>query len=213
VKTNNPMRGLFTLTYYRTRNVLLTSLAGIVVIGLAFLATEEEILYNMFVIFCMIHFPVQALGGMGGNEGRWERFQVSMPIKRSYLLKAQYLSVIFIVICGAVILTAGIAISSVIHEDFFMYGFSSAIASSVHSYGMALLAIGLAFLLSFILPHTITGFVAFIVPSLINVFVPVIAEWLNASVYIVSASVLFISIVIFVISYFVSKVMYEKSDF
>ena len=210
---NNPMKGLFLLTYFRTRNALLASIGGVFIIGLAFLATEQELLYNMFVILCMIHLPVQALGGMGGTEGRWERFQVSLPVKRSDLLKVQYLSVVLVAIIGAVILTAGIGISTAVHREWFNYGFASAIASSSHSYGLALMAIGLAFILGTVLPHHIAGIVAFMVPALTQALVPVIADNTEISIYVASVSVLVVSVVVFIASYFIMKGAYGKVDF
>ena len=211
--TNNPMMGLFTLTMYRTRGAILTGLGGALVVGLSFLATEQEILYNMFVIFCMIHLPVQVLGGMGGNEGRWERFQVSMPIKRSDLLRLQFFSVVIVSIVGAIVLTTFIGITTHIHSEWFNYGFASAIASSLHSYGVAFLAIGLAFILGLFLPHNITGIIAFLAPAFLQALVPAIEGWTNVSVYIISATILVVSVVIFVVSYFVTKVAYERADF
>jgi len=212
MRTNNPIRSLFTLTYFATRGNVVTSLLGILAMGLAFLATQQELLYGMFMITAVINLPIQMLSGMGGNEGRWERFQITLPIKRSDLLKVQYASVIMAAIVGGAIYTLGVGISTNIHDEMFNYGFASAIASNVHIYGMALLAIGMIFILQPILGK-LSAIIAFTIPGLTGVLVPVAADRFGISVYVLSAIVLAVSVVIFIISYSVTKASYNKADF
>jgi len=211
--TNNPMRSLLILTWFKTRSKVLGGFAYIIILGILYLGSEIEMIQMMFFMACMIYLPLQVLAGMSENEGRWERFQVSLPIKRSYLLKAQYLSVVFAAICGGIILTIGIGISTAMHEQWFNYGFASAILSSSHIYGAAFLAIGLCFTLSLIIGGFAAWIIGMLVPTLVQVLVPIIAENVGISVYVLSASVFVGSIIIFIASYFIMKTVYEKVDF
>ncbi|MCL2388512.1 MAG: ABC-2 transporter permease [Defluviitaleaceae bacterium] len=211
--TNNPMRGLLTLTWFKTRSKVLGALAYALVLGVIYLASEIEMIQMMFFMACMIYFPLQVLAGMSENEGRWERFQVSLPIKRSYLLKAQYLSVTIAAVFGGIILTIGIGISTAINEQWFNYGFASAILSSLHLYGTAFLAIGLCFILSLFIGNFAAWIIGLLAPTLVQVLVPIIAERAGISVYVLSPSVFVGSVVIFVASYFIMKTIYEKVDF
>ena len=211
--TNNPLRGLLTLTWFKTRSKVLGGFAYIIILGILYLGSEIEMIQMMFFMSCMIFLPLQVLAGLSENEGRWERFQVSLPIKRSYLLKAQYLSVVFAAICGGILLTVGIGISTAISELWFNYGFASAILSSLHIYGAAFLAIGLCYILSLFIGGFAAWILAMLTPTLTNVLVPIIAERIDISVYILSASTLIGSVVVFIASYFIMKKLMEKVDF
>jgi hypothetical protein len=213
MKTNNPMKALLTLTFFRTRNALLIGIVGAVVPGLAFLASEVELLFMMFAIFCMSFLPMQVFSGLGDDEGRCERLQITMPIKRSDLLKVQYISVLFVAGIGALILTAGIGASTALLDEFFINGFASAIGSSLHIYGMGFLAIGLMFTLSSFIPSGIAGLVGFMIPAVIVGAVSGIGDDFGGSIYVLSGAILGVSVLIFAISYFLTKSNYNKMDF
>ena len=210
---NNPMRGLIMLTYFKTRGKVWGAIIYSLVLGIAFLVGETEMLKNMFIMASMVYLPLQVLVGMSENEGRWERFQVSLPIKRSYLLNAQYLSLIFAGLAGGIILTAGIGISAAIHEQWLNNGFASAILSSLHSYGLAFMAIGLCYMLSFVVGNFAAWIIAMLAPTILQFTLPDIAERMGVSIYILSASVFISSAAIFIISYFIMKTVYGKYDF
>ena len=211
--TNNPMRGLLTLTWFKTKSKILGGLAYSIVLGILFLGSEIEMIQLMFFMACMIYLPLQVLAGMSENEGRWERFQVSLPIRRTYLLKAQYLSVVFAAGLGGIILTLGIGISTAFNEQWFNYGFASAILSSTHIYGAAFLAIGVCFILSLVVGGFVAWLIAGLMSTLVQVLIPIIAERTGASIYILSASFFVGSVVIFIASYFIMKTVYMKYDF
>jgi len=210
---NNPMCGLLTLTYFKTRSKILGGIIYSLVLGAAFLLSDIEMLKGMFVMSCMIYLPLQALVGMSENEGKWERFQVSLPIKRGYLLKAQFASLVFTVLIGAIILTVGIGASTVLHEMWFNDGFTSALLSSLHSYGLAFMAIGLCYLLSFIVGNFAAWMIAMLVPTIVQFTLTPIAEWLDIPIYALSAAALVCSILIFIASYFAMKKLFKTYDF
>jgi hypothetical protein len=201
------------LTFFRTRNALLIGLATPLILGLVFLTSEVELLFMMFSIFCMSFLPMQVFGGLGDNEGRWERLQVTMPIKRSDLLKVQYICVLFVAVIGALILTAGIAASTALLDDWFVNGFASAIGASLHIYGMGFLAIGLMFTLGNFIPPGVAGLVGFMTPAVIVGAVSGIEDDFAGSIYMLSAAILAISLFVFIISYFLTKQKYKKLDF
>jgi len=207
------MRALLTLTFFRTRNALLIGLATPLLLGLAFLASEVELLFMMFSIFCMSFLPMQVFGGLGDNEGRWERLQVTMPIKRRDLLKVQYICVLFVAGIGAFILTAGVGASTALLDEWFVNGFASAIGSSLHIYGMGFLAIGLMFTLGSFIPPGVAGLIGFMAPAVIVGAVSGIEDDFGGSIYALSAAILAISLFLFVISYFLTKARYKKLDF
>jgi len=212
--TSNPMRGLITLSYFKIKSKVLGGIIYALILGVAFLGSEIEIIKGMFVMASMISLPLQVLVGISGeNEGKWERFQVSLPIKRSYLLNAQYLLLIFMAVLGGIILTVGIGISTVVHEGWFNYGFVSAMRSSVHLYGLAFMAIGLCFLLSFVVGDFAAWIIAMFIPTVFAFILPNVAYRLDISVYTLSVSVFAASVVFFIASYFAMKAVYEKFDF
>jgi len=211
--TNNPMRGLLTLTYFKTKTKVLGGVIYALVLGLAFWGSEIEMVKGMFVMSCVIYLPLQVLVGMSENEGKWERFQVSLPIKRSYLLKSQYLSLILVSILGGILLTAGIGMSTIVHDTWFNNGFASAIMSSMHSYGLAFLAIGLCYMLAFVVGNFAAWIIAMLVPTILQFTLVNIAESLGISTYFLSAMTFVGSVIIFIISYFIMKKVYGSYDF
>jgi len=211
--TSNPMRGLLTLTYFKTKSKILGTLVYALLMGIVYFIIGDEWTYNLFVIVCTSYLPLQVLAGMSENEGRWERFQVSLPIQRSYLLKMQYLMLVCMAVLGGTILTAGIWLDTVLNAEMFDYGFASAILSSLHKYGMTFLALGLCFTLSLVVGNFAAWIIGLLVPSALMGAVTPLAERLGISIYVLSASILAGSVVIFIVSYFIMKTLYEKFDF
>ena len=213
MKTNNTMRGLITLTFFRTRNTVLGGIVYMIIMGIAFLASDQIFLHGMFMFTAVVYLPIQMIVGMAADDGRWERFQIALPIKRTDLLKAQYLSVVLVSLIGFVVLTAGIGAGTVISEEYFNNGFASNILSSLHIYGMAFLSIGLLFILAMFVPPMVAWIISGLTPAIVMTATPTIGENLGISAYIASGAVLAVSVIVFVVSYLVSKVSYQRSDF
>lgn len=213
MRTNNPTRGLLTLTYFKTRDKIWGTVMYALIMGVVYFIIGGEWTYNLFVAVCMIYLPLQVIAGMSENEGRWERFQISLPIKRKHLLKTQYLSLVYVAVLGGIILTASIGLSTVLHEALFNDGFVSALISSLYKYGMGFLAIGLCFTLSIVVGNFAAWVIGLLVPSLLMSAMPPIAERVGVSIYTLSVSIFIGSVIIFIASYFTMKTVYEKVDF
>jgi len=217
MKTKIPMIGLLFFTFHATsRNLSVAYLLSLVV-GAIFLVTGNPVLFLLFTFIVMLNVPMSIIMQMGSKDGKWERFQLTMPIRRGGLLGAQYLSILVAVVFSALLLLAVIGISVVIHEDMFKYGFTGALIEAAYSFGMPLLMTGLVFPLA----SSKIGqgreasvlSVCMLATMGISVFVPQASNWLGLSTNIITLALGAISVIVFIVSYFITRVLYAKIVF
>ncbi|MCL2201615.1 MAG: ABC-2 transporter permease [Oscillospiraceae bacterium] len=216
MKRNSPIRGLLTFSLYASLGNASLALLGCIVLAIVFLITDN-ILFLSFLKMCgFLIMPMYVILSLGDKEGRWERFQLTMPIKRSSLLKAQYLSVVLSLIAPAIIVAITFGVRAFLQME--------ALEDDDVMHVLALAALGMPFFMAGIFFPlsssklgrgkeapllTICQFAALA----ILLIAPWASEQFGLPLAIVSVSTIAVSLVIFIASFFVTSAIYSKMDF
>jgi len=219
MRTKNPIKGLLIFTFFSVSKSLSTNLVICLLLAGGFLISGQVALYGMFTFIATLGICMSVIMGLASKEGKWERFQLTMPVSRSGLLLMQYMSVLLVAILGAFMLAIVIAIGTFMltHDVMFNDGLVRALMDASYLPGMPLLMTGVCF------PLASTKFgkdrggsiltISMLVSAGIMVLVPQAGYRLGLPIDIISALVLAVSVAVFVVSYFITKAMYAKSDF
>ena len=218
MNTKHPMRGLLLCSFYTASGSTILLLLALLALAGAFVVTGTVFFFNMSVIYATTVLPLQVITGMASNEGKWERFQLSMPIKRSDLIRVHYIS---LVLSGAVVplvlISALTAVGVVLYGDIFDQGFAAAMITSVPAFGMPFLISGLCFPLacSKLGKGREGGIlsICFFFAIGIMMLVPQMGDWFNLSFNMLAVLIAAVSVSIFLVSYPITRMMYNKMDF
>ena len=219
MRTKNPMRGLLTFLFYSASRNMSIVLVICILLAAAFLIFGSAGWFSLFIFIFVLNFPIVLIMSMASREGLWERFQLTMPVSRSDLIRMQYLGVVFPVIFAACVVVVVIGIATVTNDDMFNDGFVNALVESAYYFGLPLLMAGTSFPLASSKLGKDKGEAILTISMLASggmmMVAPQIGHWLgfDLSMAMVSVSILAVSIVVFVGSYFITKAMYAKSDF
>ena len=217
MKNRSPIRGVLVYSYYASGTAVGISLLVSLVVAISFLLSGVDWGFQILVFLVTLNLPMSAMVGMAGKQGKWERFQLTMPIKRSQLLGMQYLTMLILFAIAVAILIAVIGASIALHDDVFYGSLVDALVGTAHTFGLPLLMTGLVFPLSATKPfkdnESVLLMVCMGVSMAINVAVPNIAYRVGLPVDIIPTVFLALTAAIFVVSYFISKAQYARSDF
>jgi len=219
MRTNNPLKGLLKFLFYSASGNFLVIFPICILLSAIFLITGNSFFFMMLVITAMLTLPMMIITNMAAKDGKWERYQLTMPITRTHLLKMQYYGVLLISLIAAllVIATIGISIALTPNQYLFEYGFARAIIDSLFSLGMPLLMTGLTFPLatSKIGEERESSMltISMFFTLGINILLPHIGNWVGLSTDMISVVAFAVSVLIFIISFFITRVLYNIKDF
>jgi hypothetical protein len=217
MKTKNPMIGLLKYLYYDSAGNIKIAIAVAIIMAIAALITNNSIVKNIFILVSVAGIPYLLLMKMGGKSyPKWERFQLTMPIKRSQLIGSQYLCMLFGVLIGLPLVIIVGAINFIIHD--IDYPFVGALVNTLSTIGMPLTMTGVLFLLGTTKFGENKGEVFFLVglvaavglDLLITTFIGNILQWHYSISSIISFAT---AVIIFTTSYLVTSKLYGKIDF
>ena len=218
MKTNHPMRGLLIFSFHAASgNASLVLLASIA-LAVIYLITGNQFFFSMMPLVGLLMFPMMVIASLASKDGKWERFQLTMPIRRGGLLGMQYLSVLGALIIAIALVVVTIALSiflgnGALHGHDFVTGLRN-----------IMLVLAMPFLMSglcFPLASTRFGqdkgpailtFCQFVAIGIILV-APWTSEQLGVSLHMIGALFLAASALLFIISYFITRMLYAKMDF
>jgi len=221
MRTKNPLKGLLMFSFYSASKNLSASLvicfllaAGTLISNSAGLSAA---LFGMFLFVTMLNIPMGVIMSMAAKEGKWERFQLTMPARRKDMICMQYLSVALTTICSTCMVVIVIGIATVTHDYMFNYGFIHALVESIYLFGLPLLMTGMCFPLATSKfgqgrEHVILT-ISMLVSVGIMIAMPQLGFRLDLSMEMLSVLILAVSVTIFVVSYPITKTMYAKTDF
>ena len=161
--------------------------------------------------------PYIVIMGMGSKQyTKWERFRVSMPIRRGDLASTQYLAILLASLVGLPIAALVAVLTYVIH------GVGATIAISVANV-LPVLAMPLMFA-GFVFPFGSTKFgankqetvasICLAATVAINfMLMPRLGNFAELIDTAVSIATLVFAIVVFVVSYCIQRIMYASKDF
>jgi len=216
MKQKNPIKGLLMFSFHAASgNVAILLLVCIIASGV-FLATGWEILFMLLVTYSATVFPLYILMSMGQNE-KWERFQLSMPIRRSTLLRMQYASMVLFTIVPILLVIAVTALGVLLQRDIFEDGFGAAMLGMVPPFAMPFFIAGTALpLASSKVGRGKEGLVlniSFFTAIGLMMFTPQIADRFALSLGEFGVWVAAISGFLFIVSYPISRWQYARIDF
>jgi len=214
----NPIRGLLVYSFYAAKGNLQISLLVTLAMAVALFITGHTVVYNFFVLAAIGLPPYILMMRMGAkNQPQWEKYQVSMPIKRKNFTAAIYLSVLFALIAGILLCTVLSIFSFILHDYILHHVIKTAFGQMAYLVGIVLL------MFAIIVPIGSTKFgesrgeIFFTICLAVALGVMLLISWLGnragLSQVIISASRVAISAVSFIISYHITNKMYSKIDF
>ena len=214
--TNKPMRGLLSYFYYSySENIAIVMLLSLV-LGVATVITGHTLVNNVFAMVGVAGIPYIIMMGMGGKSyPNWERFQLTMPVRRSHLIGSQYLCILLASLVGLPLVVLVKVITFALHE--IDYSLTTALLNTFALFGTPLMMAGILFPLANTkfgenkgeLFFSI-GIFAAIGNFLLIHMVGNIYEWADG---IASAVAFAVAVVMFVMSYLITNRIYAKLDF
>lgn len=217
-KNMSPQKGLLIYLFHSVIGSLLIVLLICFVMATALLITGNPLVYSLLAGIGIIGPPYVVLMGMGGSKyPKWERFQISMPIKRSDLVTYQYLSMALASTVGIPFVAIFTAIGYRMHERLFDYNLVTALINISAHIAVPLIMLGL------LLPLASTKmgegkeegltFVCFLVAFAIPLLISVVGVRLGLTEGIPALISLALSVIIYLVSYVITKGLYSKMDF
>ena len=190
----------------------------ILALGVALLITGSPGVYSFFSVAAVGILPYLVMIRMGAkNQLKWEKFQVSMPLKRKNLVASFYLSILIATIAGFLLCGIVLGIGFVLHESLLEHAMDTAFGSVTYVIAIALLMAAL------LLPIGSTKFgenkgeLFFTVCLAAAVGVALLIQWVGGRAEfpaaVISASQVIISAIAFVFSYYITSKIYAKIDF
>jgi len=215
---NNPTKGLLMYAFYSVRRNISIALLLVLTLGAALLITGNVTVYTFFVFVAILAFPYLIIVSMGAkNALKWEKYRISMPIKRGNLVASFYLSVLIATIVGLLVCGVILGISMLLHDDLLHHVIKTAFVQLSYSFGVVFLMTGL------LLPIASTKFgegrgeAFFTVCFFIAVAVMLLISWAGGraelSPLAISLAQAVTAVVAFVVSYPITNRIYEKMDF
>ena len=217
MRKTNPIRGLLRFYYYAQSGNITSIALYCLLLAAAAVATGHFLVIQTFNMVAVMGLPYIVIVGMGTKEYPiWERFRITMPIKRSHLISTQYLIILLASLAGIPLLVLVTVLTYFIHQ--IDYSFATTLINALSVLAMPLLFVGLIF------PIGNTKFgenrldalflVCFaIVVGVYMVLVPQIGNWLELADSTAPLVMFAVSFVAFVASYFVTRGQYARRDF
>ena len=215
---NNPTKGLLMYAFYSVRRNISIALLLVLTLGAALLITGNVTVYTFFVFVAILAFPYLIIVSMGAkNALKWEKYRISMPIKRGNLVASFYLSVLIATIVGLLVCGVILGISMLLHDDLLHHVIKTAFVQLSYSFGVVLLMTGL------LLPIASTKFgegrgeafftVCFFIAVGVMLLISFVGGRAELSPVAISLAQAVTAVVAFVVSYPITNRIYEKMDF
>ena len=228
MRTNKPLTGLLLYFWYSTGGTLILLFAQAIAWGIAFLVFGDNaagsVLFILFGINAMMGVSIMLISGMGNREIDWERFQLSMPVKRHHLASSQFLSVGLAPLIGIPIFVAFTALSLIFHEGGYLFWhwgeyspWLSVFVSIAPYLAMPYIMAALVFPV-YMLPIADKMHEGlFPAVMVVSIIIPqLVIRWagrMGWPMVWATSLTLVVSLVLFVVSYFITRKLYAKHDF
>ena len=218
MKTNNPTRGLLMYSFYSARGNIGVAILVALAMGVALLITGNTVVYTFFVSVAIGIPPYLIMMKMGApNQLQWEKYQVSMPVKRKNMVAAFYLSILLAAIFGLLLCVVILGVGFILHESIAEVIIETAFSQLSYILGLALLMGGLLLPIGSTKVAENRGEAFFSICLGLAIGITWIISWVGIragiSPVIMSLSRVIISAIVFIISYYIVSNMYSKNDF
>lgn len=212
------MNGLIRNNLYSMENSILIAFIISVFLAIVPFGGVNPTLFPMIISIQIFVFVVNIGTSLRADEtAKWSKFELTLPIKRSNLVLAKYVSIIILILMGIVMGTATMVLSSyydysVSHSALvygFEYGLTLSILSTSIMYPLSLkLGAGKSEII-----FIISAFATIGIMLLIAAVLSTWTEGMNLRHPLVGAVSVIVAIVAFVLSYFVSVIIHNRKEF
>ncbi len=212
------MKGLIRNNLCSMENSILIALIISVFLAIVPFGGVNPTLLPMIISIQIFVFVVNIGTSLRADEtAKWSKFELTLPIKRSNLVLAKYVSIIILILMGIVMGTATMVLSSyydysVSHSALvygFEYGLTLSILSTSVMYPLSLkLGVGKSEII-----FIISAFATIGIMLLIAAVLSTWTEGMNLRHPLVGAVSVIVAIVAFVLSYFVSVIIHNRKEF
>lgn len=123
------MRGLLRNNLYGVIENIKIVFAFITVMGIVLLFSGETTLLNIFSLLTAPMVAVLTISCLRKESAsKWSKYKLTLPIKKTEIIKSQYFSHLFWSLIGIVIVSVFMSITVLIHgNQYFYYGFRDAV--------------------------------------------------------------------------------------
>jgi len=216
VRKMNPLKGLLTYFWYYFNVKLTIVLIQVMAVAIAYLIFGHLWIFGIFSFYALSMMSVSILLTMGSKEVDWERFQLSMPVRRNDIAKSQYITVGGVPFLGIPLVILIYWLGSLLHEGayFELIPMFTMLAPSL-SGPLTMCAIIFPLAVVPALEDKINSLfwpivlISLVIPQLIIL----LGNNLGWSAIITASAILGLSIVLITISYFITVKLYSKIDF
>ena len=218
-KTTSPVRGLVNYIFQAAKGNLIICLLLTGALATALLISGQVVIIGFFIMTAVGSFPYMVMMGMGGkNANKWERFQITMPIRRKDMVNSFYVSILLATVAGIPLVAIVAVIIPILHVDMFEYGAFLTFANlTIRFFSIPLLMSGLLFPSANTKAGEGRGEALFTICLIVAVGNTLLMTWLVNRFelpgdYTDAILALAVSLVAFLISYFITRRMYAKMD-
>jgi len=219
------MIGLLRNSFYGAIRSAVILLFVILAVGLALVITGRPTLLTLFVIISAVAASFVAISSFRRESStKWSKYELTTPVRRKDIVKAQYISHAIWIVCGIILSAIFVALSVIRHGNgYFFYELRDPLALFCFSAGTALFMGDLFYPITYFM-DTDKNEVMMIISLLGAVGLTFGIVWiLNAAYgfkplsdpefYFSISIYIAVSIVFFLLSYFISKLIYSRKDY
>lgn len=212
------MKGLIRNNLYSMENSILIAFIISIFLAIVPFGGVNPTLLPMIISIQIFVFVVNIGTSLRADEtAKWSKFELTLPIKRSNLVLAKYVSIIILILMGIVMGTATMVLSSyydhAVSHSALIYGFEYGLTLSIFSTSiMYPLSLKLGAGKSEII-FIISAFATLGIMLLIAATLSPWTEGMNLRHPLVGAVSSIVAIVAFVLSYFVSVIIHNRKEF
>ena len=213
---NSPVKGLMTYEFYSASKNIVIFLAMTLGVNLTTLIAGVPSFFALSVLFGILILPSAFMGNVARDTfTKWDKLQLTMPIKRKNVIVSKYLIYFLAVLVGIIFTGICAGISSCLHERLLSYVLDYMFIWMPFSIGASFLACGIFYPIVYTIGDNKEEAIMFIsifgaIGFMFLIYTAGFA-W-GFSQEIVAAVCVAFSVVIFAISFFITVKIYAKKD-
>lgn len=219
------MRGLLKNNFYGMIENIKIAFVFVLVFGIVLLVSGSAAMLNAF---CLISTPIMAVLAMSclrkESSSKWEKYKLTLPVKRNDIVKSQYISHSILSIGGTVFVALFLSCTVLIHgNQYFYYGLRDAITLIIGGGILAVLIGAIAYPLYYLLGAgktevisvlSVIGAISIVLGlSIIINMISGDGAVSNTRYYTCLILILVFAIVLFAVSYTLSSSIFKKKEY
>ena len=212
------MKGLIQNNLYSMENSILIAFIISIFLAILPLGGVNPTFLPMIISIQIFVFVVNICTSLRADEtAKWNKFELTLPVKRSNLVLAKYLSIIILIFVGIMMGTVTMVLSShfdyAVSRSMLVYGFEYGLTLSI-------LSMSIMYPLTLVLSEEKSEIIfilsAFATIGSMLLIARVLSTWtegMNLRHPLVGAVSVMVAIAAFILSYFVSVIIHNRKEF